>query len=295
MATRQSIGVFPNRCSTDAEFRNVAQFIEDTLVTTGTWVVTGDTGQTAVNTLVAPTLTDQKKGYRVYRMDDALQSTRPVFMRIDYGSAGGATIVGLWITIGSGSNGSGTITGAVITDERVGGNTSSATNTNHYGSADKNRFTIAVGVATTNIGHFLMSLERTKDANGNDTTDGLYFANTRPADGGSTRGWRVLNLTGVGGQPPDETGFSYVLSHNNPTSFNGTVGVGLVIPFKGVAVQPGYNLTISRTSDFIVESTFTLTVYGQVRTYQLLNASHNVIQNLTLAADSAARWAIRFD
>lgn len=298
MATKQSIGVFVLRNSTDAETRAWVTFIHDLLVTTGGWVVTADTGQTTPSTITHPTVANTKQGYIVYRMADALQSTRPVFMRIDYGSGGAATTAGLWLTIGSGSDGAGAITGAVFTSgatTQVGGNTSSATPTNHYGSADTNRFVVAMGVATSNIGNFIVSLERSKDANGNDTTDGLYLAFERTDDGGGIRRWFYLNLTGAGGQPPDETGFSYTISNNSPSSFNGTVGVALVIPFAGVAQQPGYNLTLSKTGDFIAESQFTLTVYGQVRTYQLLNASHGCTQNLTLTADTDVRWGIRFD
>lgn len=300
MATKQSLGVFPLRGNSDAEIRAWATFVEDLLVTTGGWVHVTCTGETAPSALVAPNATNQKKGFRVYRMDDALQSTRPVFMRLDFGSAGGNAIVGMWVTIGSSvDTATGTINGSVYytsgATTQIGANTSSATLTNHYGSADKNRVSLAMGVATSNIGHFLFTLERSKDANGNDTTDGLYMAQTQGADGGATRRWQYINLTGAGGQPPDETGFSYTISNNSPSSFNGTVGVALAIPYAGVALQPGYNISFSKTGDFIAESQFTLTVYGRTITYQLLNASHIVTQNLTLATDSDIRWGIRFD
>jgi hypothetical protein len=52
--------------------------------------------------------------YAVYRMADALQATAPIFMRITYGSGNfgtGTPVPAFWVTLGTGSNGAGVITG----------------------------------------------------------------------------------------------------------------------------------------------------------------------------------------
>jgi hypothetical protein len=295
MATKSDSTTIAMINDTDAHFRAWCAFIDDLLQITGVWVKVTCTGETAVASLLHPTVANSKKGFLVYRMDDALQSTRPIYMRIDYASGGAANTPAIYITIGSGVNtGTGAITGAYVTDIQVGGNTSSATITHQYGSADTNRVVCAMGVATSNIGHFLFGIERSKDSNGNDTTDGLYFNYTLATDGGSTKRSQYINVTG-GSQPPEQGGFGYVLAAESPSSFDGNVGISLVIMFAGAAKQPGTNFTLSKTGDFTAEGSFTLTVYGQVRTYQLLNASHNVVNNQTAAVDSDVRWGIRFD
>src|SRR3970282_1095232 len=104
MATRLDSTIYPSN-ATDAEFRAWVQFVEDTLVTTGGWVVTADTGQMTISTATAPGAGNTKVGYRIYRMSDVLQAANPVFVRIDYGSGAASTSPGMWLTIGQGSEG----------------------------------------------------------------------------------------------------------------------------------------------------------------------------------------------
>ena len=52
-------------------------------------------------------------GFEIWRFDDALQATHPVFIKVEYG-AGNSSTVGqsvpqLWVTIGKGSDGAGGI------------------------------------------------------------------------------------------------------------------------------------------------------------------------------------------
>src|SRR4051812_43985318 len=66
-------------------------------------VKTADTGQIDWSTITTPVASSQKMGYEIWRFNDALQATKPVFIRIDFGSSiGGSTIPGLWSWIGTG-------------------------------------------------------------------------------------------------------------------------------------------------------------------------------------------------
>jgi hypothetical protein len=294
MATRSDATLIPSN-DTDAHFRAWAQFVEDTIVTTGGWVVTGDTGQTTIGTQTHPTLANEKRGYRVYRMADALQATSPVFMRIDYGSGSGANIPAVWITLGTGSNGTGTITGPGMAIIQFGANTSNnATATNSYGSASTNRFCVGMLTSGSNIGWFCVGVERTKDSNGLDTGDGLIVLGSLSSGGGAAGHSQFVNLLSVS-QPAAETGWCYVLSGNNPSTFNSNVGVSLVIPFAGSALQPGMNFAVTRSSDFAGGATFSLTVYGNARTYQHLNTS-GIAKPIQAVSDAVAnRVCMRFD
>jgi hypothetical protein len=300
MATRTSSTLLPDN-STDAHFQAWAQFIEDTLVTTGGWVHSTETGETAPGSLVHPTTANTKKGFRVYKMNDSLQGTNPVYMRIDYGSSGAANTPGIWLTIGTGSDGAGTITGIVwnggsSSTPKIASssNTTSLTN-NSYGSADTNRVTI--GLFTQNNANYplIFGIERTKDATGADTGTGLllvYLAATATTVNTS----RMVLLAG-GSQPTAETGLSYVLTRQNPSeTFGADIGCGIVIHFKGVAQQPGANWMVVNSSDVSAEGQFTLTLYGASRTYQHLNAT-NPTKALagSSASDTNARVGMRYD
>ena len=111
------------------------------LVTQCGMTQTADTGQMAVPCVSAIPATNTFTGnYYVFRFNDTLQATSPVFIRFDFGS--GASITGagapaLAMTIGSSTNGAGTITGlSPFTSFNCGGNNSviPGTGTTNYTS-----------------------------------------------------------------------------------------------------------------------------------------------------------------
>jgi len=294
MATRSDATLIPAN-DTDAHFRNWAGFIELLIVTTGGWVVTGDTGQTAPASLAHPTVANTKQGYRIYRMADALQATSPVYMRMDFGSGGGANDPAVWITIGTGSDGAGTITTIRFATTQFKSNTNSTTQvTNSYGSADTGRFVFAMFDFTSNVGYLQLGVERTKDSNGLDTGDGLYILATK--NNGLIGYSQVVNLLGIS-QPPLESGWSYVLAGQNPSTFSTNTGIALPIPFSGNALQPGLNWAVVRAGDFVAGATFVVTVYGVAHTYQCLTNALNasIPVGTTVQTDSQSRIAVRFD
>lgn len=87
-------------------------------------VRTSDTGQVDLDTIVAPSWTASEvgMGYLIYRFDDALQATNPIFMRIDFNivfwsfSTSNSTAmqaqgaIQTKFTFGTGTDGAGTIT-----------------------------------------------------------------------------------------------------------------------------------------------------------------------------------------
>ena len=80
MATLGPVSI-PVANNTDANFRLWCDFINDVLTTAG-WVNTADTGQINLVTVTAPVAASTKQGYQIWRMNDALQSTKPCFIRI---------------------------------------------------------------------------------------------------------------------------------------------------------------------------------------------------------------------
>lgn len=116
--------------TTDAKFRTWGSAINAALTAAGLTNTT-DTGQINWSTVTKPVATATKAGYEIWRFNDTLQSTKPIFLRIDYGS--GAVASGnspaTWLTLGTGTDGAGTVTG-VNTGPIAGAQTSSTpTNT----------------------------------------------------------------------------------------------------------------------------------------------------------------------
>jgi len=98
--------------TTDAEFRTWVAAIIAQLAAIGL-TQTADTGQINTGTVTAPVAANTAQGYTVWRFNDSLQSTTPIYFKLEFGSAAATTTPSMWITIGSGSNGSGTITGLI--------------------------------------------------------------------------------------------------------------------------------------------------------------------------------------
>lgn len=74
---------------------------------------TADTGQISP-TAVIPAV-NTSAGYTTWRFNDTLQSTAAIFIKLEFGVGAILTEPQMWITVGTGSNGSGTLTGTTTT------------------------------------------------------------------------------------------------------------------------------------------------------------------------------------
>jgi hypothetical protein len=101
--------------SSDAAFRTWVAEIITTLSTTLTLTQTSDTGQINTATVTRPASTNQSAGYAIFRFSDTLQSTSPIFIRIDFGNANSTTQPQFWVTLSNATDGAGTLNGSVKT------------------------------------------------------------------------------------------------------------------------------------------------------------------------------------
>ena len=81
---------------------------------------TSDTGQINWSTVATPTANNTVAGYEIYQFTDSLQSTSPIFFKVEYGSgpnhvaaASGYPMV--WITVGKATDGAGNLMGVTTT------------------------------------------------------------------------------------------------------------------------------------------------------------------------------------
>lgn len=72
---------------------------------------TTDTGQIALSGLTWVNTTSTNYGYEIWKFPDALQSTTPIFIKVEYmNSTGSATVVGMKVSVASSTDGAGTLT-----------------------------------------------------------------------------------------------------------------------------------------------------------------------------------------
>lgn len=263
--------------STDAHFRGWIGFI-DTTLTNGGWVNTADTGQTAVASFTAPVAINTAQGYRVYRMDDALQATRPVYMRLDFGSAGAVNNIGIWITLGPSTDGAGAVNQPWFSSPtssnaaiQVGSSSAALVLPYSFGSADTGRFSMAFAhnQATSEGFYFFMALERTYGADGEPNGDGLLLMYAS-ASGTNINRYRYLRYDEVP-QPSVEQENRRVQTEYSPSAASDLVGVSVLFPwYQGLPRQPGMNVLIGRRGDWSSDGRIQVEFYGAQHTYQML-------------------------
>ncbi len=158
-----------------APFRAWGSAVDASFTTLG-WVRTSDTGQVDWGTVASTGTTNAAYGYSIFRMADSLQSSYPVFIKVEYGSGGTPQTACLWIQVGTGSNGTGTLTGAITGRYQLYCANAEITNLPCYFSGSTNRY-CGVFWPTNNqsYNYMMISIERTHNSSGADTGDGLLF------------------------------------------------------------------------------------------------------------------------
>lgn len=103
----------PAYLANDANFRTWGSGIAAQLAAVG-MVQTGDTGQINWTTVNRPGSNNTFAGYEIWRFPNSAEQTAcPIFLKIEYGVGTGLDRPSLRFLAGSGSNGSGTLTGQV--------------------------------------------------------------------------------------------------------------------------------------------------------------------------------------
>lgn len=148
---------------TDTNFRAWGKGLSDALAAVG-MVKTADTGQIDWATVTRPTGVSTYQGYEVWRFNDALQATAPLFLKIEYGTGTAPSSPGLRVAAGKGSNGSGTLTGAFGAAISLQFSNPSATPTTSYvSSGDGSLLALALWPGSISLHYFI---DRSRDAAG---------------------------------------------------------------------------------------------------------------------------------
>ena len=251
---------------TDAEFRTWVGAIRTAITGLGL-IRTTDTGQIDIATVARPTVINTAMGYDIYRFADTLQATLPVFIKVEFGSGATATHPALWITVGTGTDGAGTLTGQVSTRQQIRADGVGSTQTHRF-SGDTNRIVAMLTAGSWGSNHLGFGVERSKDAAGDDTADGIIVQMTNYA-GNHACYQQFIPATGSIGIL--ESGpMCPVLRRADAadTASDGTdIGVfaATVLSRKGVE-SPGRNFFGYFNADLAAENAVAVSVYGDSQT-----------------------------
>lgn len=276
----------PAFLSNDADFRSWGSGIAAQLLAMGL-VQTADTGQINWTTVNRPG-TSTAAGYEIWRFADSLQGTAPVFIKVEYGIAGVADRPSLWFTVGTGSNGSGTINGVVGTRCQIGAASKTAGVTlTSYCSGTTSRLCLVNNYDTSGSFCLAALISRTVNpATGAETADGIltWFASSQ-----NNGNFQIVPFTGSAfaqgiaptlGLAPQKTASGSNVALCPWLAFIGT-------PFVFLCALGYKNVDIGATG------TFTITYLGATHTYMALGtiiSASQLAQNDTTGQAFAMLW-----
>jgi hypothetical protein len=272
MAASTSTTICPAN-DTDAHFRAICQFIHDGFSNAG-WVQTSDTGQINLSTVTKPASTHTSQGYEIWKMNDG-GGKQVWYVKIEYGGGGAAANFAIWITVGTGSNGSGTLTGQLSTRTEIYSAGNSTTNYNCYIAGNTSWLNFALFSTTASSSYIVMfGVERLKNADGTDNDNGVYWYGY----GGSNSCASQVVLTS-GTVPSAEP---YVLSAmgyaTGSSRISGTVcGTFPVFPVGKCSYPPCLSVVLFYYTDIAEGVAFSLSRYGTSHTYVAIRGGSSVM------------------
>ena len=242
-------------------------------------------------TVNAPGGINQSQGYRVYAFADALQGTLPVFIKVEFGEGSSADEPGIWLTVGTTNDESGTLGGQTYTRTQLQGGIPGDTDQHtSYVAGDTNYLCVNPflwdNVNRDEKGNFGFAIERSHDVDGNDTSYGIivlhFFSSGQEA-------MTVLPITGsVLSAETEYRGM--VFSITNP-SWTGKTVVGRVYAVAAISPGPLKSVVVLGTNIINSIDFITVAVYdGQPLTYVYLGDAMTSIGGVT-----NGRMAMRWD
>lgn len=266
-----------------------------TMISDMGFVKTSDTGQVDWATVALPSNFNTIWCYEIWRFNDSLQGTTPIFFKIGYGRASGPGTVFLSIEGGSGSNGSGTITGIgaglIYYPLIYGGVADNANPKTHLVSSDGSGLFLVHGIDAATAGHkggFL--IERLRNNDGTPNGDGFIIR----AFDGTLSVLRVYDR--INNLAYNATGGNAIMPFSL-TSGQSTIQSNGQFPTSPVHVfTPGVSITRSKmilcyaAADLGLHAKQQVYHQGQLRTYNCLGIYFGGQDSALQAPVSFAMW-----
>lgn len=261
MATSGPTNV-PSNMAGDADFRLFCQAVAAKLTALGL-VQTADTGQINNATVLRP-LANASAGFEIWRFADSLQATMPVFIKVEYGCNTAVDRLALWVTVGTNTNGAGTVTGQLTARNLCGQGNSDVAGTVRPmiaagGVGEVHLFANINPAGVTGPGLIGFAVARTRDGSGNATGDGIIVMWC------STGGTLTFQQVPVAGTIPAAS-VPYIAPNAGRSTVGNDVIVSPVLLFFGKIF---YSLMgIMNAVDLGGDNVFTATALGSTHTFR---------------------------
>lgn len=161
---------------TDAEGRKWAQGVHDAFLACG-WVKTEDTGQATISSLTWPTTgVNAVAGYELWTLDDGLA---PIVVKIEYArAASSGSVPSIGVTVGTGSDGSGAVTGVMFPRAftAIATATGSSSEYPSYASGDGSSINLVLWPGSPGSGRACLFIERQRTTTGAPLSGGYLIA-----------------------------------------------------------------------------------------------------------------------
>jgi hypothetical protein len=179
---------------------------------------TTDTGQ--VNWATVSTLPGSAtiRDYEVYRLNDSLQATKPIYMRVDYGYT--SLLMTYQITFGTSTDGAGNI-GGVTTGRLAFTSATSGVGTQSWWISHDGTYLTIVWMVTpggTSNGTQIMCFDRFRNLDLSANGDGYMVANWGGSNGRTWQGVQCKYTAGSYAQPLRDSSIPILLPNSNLAS-----------------------------------------------------------------------------
>jgi hypothetical protein len=284
--SKQSVSAPAGYAATDASFRAWGKPISDLMQSAGL-TKTADTGQIDWTTVVKPTTTYSLTGYEIRKLSNA--TLGDVYFRIEWRTQSATYASQLRVSLGSGTDGAGNLTGVYMSSVGYfdtlssGANRSTTTNYTSYCFVDDGTFALALNPGM---------------GNGSTYTDLFVFARTSDSDGTyNGNGWMIAHAGSSG-----QTFFRYwsselkfcpntnITNYATPVCFpypyaatqasieyTGHYGAVCVIAHATPKRNWHKNMVCLNSADAAVGATVTATVLGATHTYLSLGTTYRAV------------------
>lgn len=232
-----------------------SRLLNDFLVARG-WVRTGDTGQ--IDFTSPPGAVGS--AYFILRPNDTLQSTLPFYLKFSLGTNT------LGVQMGTGTDGTGGLTGAIGSNRTVYNGSNSEINYDCYFAGDNDWFAAAFFRGATGQG--LIACERFPDAEGVPTGNGAVVVGSY---GSANTQFQHTAFPSGGGYEYYGKPLPCLLPWGGGGAYGGFRGASPVYPYAGGALFPLQSLGVAPSGDFADTEIVPLSLYGLTRNYIALN------------------------
>lgn len=203
--------------------------------------------------------------YEIWESQDSVSSTLPIFIRLDYGQSATANSDLFKLTAGTGSNGSGTLTGNVTAAIQHSSNSAGTTGVgnNSVFSGDTSRVLCALFINASNAGNpLLFAIERSHDSSGADTDSYFMVITNFGTSGSRVLAQQIVQKPALGGTLTAETAHITALTTLSSGVVGTNIALGPLFPVIGKLDNPSMAIAFAKGGDVVEGATVTVPYFG---------------------------------